>query len=72
MSGPDGNRNLHLNCSEAFFFDENVTNRCRPICGEFSTIPLGALIIERGALVIGFIAAATVLVLAVTVQRDTL
>lgn len=60
------------NCSEEFFFDENVTNICRPICGELNPVPLGVQILYKISVVIGSIAAVTVIILALAVQREKL
>ena len=61
-----------LVCSEGFFFDENVTNLCRPVCGEFNPTPYGVEILEKISVCIGFLASVILIVLALTVQKKTL
>ena len=59
-------------CSDGFFFDANVTNICRPICGGFSPTPLFLQILYKISIVVGIIAAVIVVILALTVQREKL
>ena len=60
-----------LMCSDGFFFDENVTNLCRPTCGEFNPTSIGIQIVHRGAISISFIASVLMFILALAVQRET-
>ncbi len=61
-----------LVCSEGFYFDENGTDVCRPRCGEFLHEPLAVIISEVTATCVGLISSVTLIVLALTLQRDTL
>ncbi len=69
-----GNQNdtLAKFCSGGFFFDENVTNLCRPICGETNPLPLAIVITQRVSIIIGVIASLVVFILALTVQKKSL
>jgi hypothetical protein len=58
-------------CSEGFYF-ENVTNLCRPTCGEVFVASIGVQVVERTAISISFVASVVVFVLALTVQREML
>ena len=60
-----------LVCSDGFFFDENVTNFCKPTCGELNLQPIGVMV-QRGAVSISFIASILMFILALTVERETL
>lgn len=59
-------------CSEGFFFDKNVTNLCRPICGEFNPLVHAAVIFEIASLFVASIASVVVIVLALTARRKTM
>ena len=63
---------IELDCLEGFFFDKNVSNLCRPICGEFNPTPLVVTIVEDVFIVACFIASIMMFILALTVQRKTL
>ena len=63
---------IQLDCIESFYFDENVTRLCRPICGEFSPVPLAVTIVEDILTIMSFIATIVMFILALTVQRDKL
>ena len=71
ISSP-GQQRDQLNCSKDFFYDENVTNFCRPICEQFTPIPLGAQVLEHAAIVTAFIFSIIMFILALTVHRDLL
>jgi hypothetical protein len=58
-------------CSDGFYFD-NVTNLCRPTCGEVLVVPIGVQVVERTAISISFVSSVVVFILALTVQRDVL
>ena len=59
-------------CNEGYFFDENDTKLCRPTCGVVGYKSLGLIVVERIAICICFVASVVQLVVAVTVQRDTM
>lgn len=61
-----------LKCSKGFFFDENVTNLCRPACGEFRQTKIEIQALENATICICFIASVAMFILALTVQRNTL
>lgn len=61
-----------LECNEGFFYDVNGTGVCRPECGKFGHRSLGAVIIERASVCLGFLVAVAVWILALTIQRSTL
>ena len=64
--------NKSFECSEWFYFDENGTEFCRPICGEISPKSLGLQIVEKAAVCMGFVACVIMFILALTVQRKSL
>jgi hypothetical protein len=68
QSAPTG---TSRNCSEGFFFDENASGICRPICGEFSfnTVPQASLIFYKIGIIASAITTVVVIILSVTVQR---
>ena len=64
-----------IECDEGFFQDLNATGlSCRPECGRFAylRVPLVEVILEQAAICIGFIAFVIVLILALTLQRNTM
>ena len=71
-SSQDRTSNITLVCSEQFFFDENDTQLCRPICGEFNQKSTSKRVIDLLAACVGLIAAVGVVIIALTVQRKEL
>ena len=69
---PDDQDPKRLVCSEGFFFDENATQLCRPICGEFNRLPLSVQIVEQMCVCICFIGSIMLFIMALTVQRESL
>ena len=70
IPAPDGSNQFI--CSEGFFFDENETRLCRPICGEINPKHIGLQVLENVAICVCFIASVLMFILALTVQRDSL
>ena len=66
------NVELFLNCSDGFFFDENMTEICIPECGEFNPRYDAVVYIEEIAVFVGFVAAIILLILAFTFLRKSL
>lgn len=64
--------NGNLVCSEDFFFDENRTGLCRPECGKFQQQSLAVQIIETLAICVGAISSIVLVVLTLTLHRDTM
>ena len=61
-----------LDCSDEFFYDENGTGLCRPLCGRLNQKPLGTKILRPVSACVGIISAVIVFILALTVQRESL
>jgi hypothetical protein len=59
-------------CSDGFFLDKNATNLCRPLCGEFRRTRFGVQVLENTAICVCLVASVIMLILALTVQRDSL
>ena len=72
METGDPGTEERLKCSKEFFFDENVTNLCRPTCGEFHQTKIGIQALENTTVCICFMASVTMFILALTLQRNTL
>ena len=71
-TGNQSSGDAKLNCLKGFYFDENVTRLCRPICGEFNPTPLPIRIIEEAFIYMCFIGSIVMFIQALTVQRDKL
>ena len=65
---------INLECSDGFYFDENRTELCRPICREF--IPIQSLdtwaILDKVSIIQAGVVCAAIFITAVTVKRHTL
>lgn len=70
---PDGySYGNQLVCSDGFYFDEDETRLCRPICGEINPKHIGLQILENASICICFIASVLMFILALSVQKDSL
>ena len=65
----DSADNLPLECAENFFFNENGSAICVPICGEFSFIKREIRIFNKVVVSVCFIASVTMIVITLTIQR---
>lgn len=69
---PGHSSQLAYECSEGFFFDENGTRLCRPICGEINPKHIALQVLENASVCACFVASVLMFALALTVQRDSL
>ena len=67
-----GSQDSEMVCSKGFFYDANVSNTCRPLCGEFNPTSHFSLIILAISSITGIIATVVVIINAITVQRKKL
>ena len=59
-------------CADNFYHDENGTNLCRPICGEFDPSSLPAVVLLMVSIGICPVASIIMFIMALVFQRNTL